>query len=90
MLTEGKCIPLSVCVDGANCHDKKLVKRTLGAIFFKRPSSDDVIQNIGMDKGYNFPDIRKLLKGMVILCIKSRGEENIIIEIPGIRLENGL
>ena len=29
VLTEGKGIPLSVVVDGANRHDKKLVKRTL-------------------------------------------------------------
>jgi hypothetical protein len=39
VLTDGKGIPLSVVVDGANRHDKKLVKRTLDPIFFERPSA---------------------------------------------------
>jgi putative transposase len=51
ILTDGKGIPLSVTVDGANCHDKKLVKRTLDAIIFERPFPDNVIQNSCMDKG---------------------------------------
>ena len=62
VLTDGKGIPLSVVVEGANRHDKKLVKRTLYAIFFERPSPEDTIQNICMDKGYDFTDIRKLVK----------------------------
>ena len=51
ILTDGKGIPLSVTVDGANRHDKKLVKRTLYAIISERPSPNEVIQNICMDKG---------------------------------------
>jgi len=38
MLTEGKGIPLSVAVDGANRHDKMLVKETLDDIIIERPS----------------------------------------------------
>ncbi len=53
MLTEGKGIPLSVAVDGANRHDKMLVKETLDDIIIERPSHK-VIQNICMDKGYDF------------------------------------
>jgi hypothetical protein len=34
ILTGHKGIPLSVAVDGANHHDKKLVKRTLDIIIF--------------------------------------------------------
>ena len=56
MLTDGKGIPLSIVVDGANRHDKMLVKGTLDAIIIQRPSHK-VIQNICMDKGYDFPDI---------------------------------
>ena len=65
VLTGCKGIPFSVVVDGANRHDKKLVKRTLDAIFFERPSPEDIIQNIQnicMDKGYDFTDIRKLIE----------------------------
>ena len=62
ILTEGKGMPLSVTVDGANRHDKKLVKKTFDAIVFERPSPDNVIQNMCMDKGYDFPDIKKLVE----------------------------
>ena len=87
LLTDGKGIPLSVTVDGANRHDKKLVKGTLDAIIFQRPSLDEGIQNICMDKGYDFPDIRELVKEYgYIAHIRRRGEENIRKkEIPGYR-----
>jgi putative transposase len=62
ILTDGKGMPLSVTVDRENRHDKKLVKRTLDAIIFERPSPDVGIKNIYMDRGYDFSDIRKLVK----------------------------
>ena len=84
VLTDSNCIPLSVVVDGANRHDKKLVKRTLDAIFFERSSPEDIIQNICMDKGYDFTDIRKLVEEYgYTVHIKSRGEENMRRDIPG-------
>ncbi len=86
VLTDGKGIPLSVVVDGANRHDKKLVKSTLDAIFFERPSAEDIIQNICMDKGSDFTDIRKLVEDYGYTAhIKSRGEENIRRDIHGFR-----
>jgi putative transposase len=54
LLTDAKGIPLSVAVDGANRHDKMLEKKTLDAMIFERPSLDDGIQNICMDKGYDY------------------------------------
>jgi transposase len=85
ILTDAKGIPLSISVDGANRHDKKLVKRILDAIFFEKPSPEEVIQNICMDKGYDFPDIRKLVEEYGYTAhIKSRGKEN-IRDIPGFR-----
>ncbi len=36
-----------------NHHDKKLVKRTLDAIIFGKPSPDKGIQNIYMDRGFS-------------------------------------
>ena len=59
LLTDGKGIPLSVVVDGANRHDKMLVKGTLDAIIIERPAHKR-IQNICMDKGYDFPDISRI------------------------------
>ena len=84
ILTDGKSIPLSVAVLQANSHDKKLIKETLDTIIVERLSTDEGIQNICMDKGYDFPDIRELIKEYgYIAHIKIRGEENIRIEIPG-------
>jgi putative transposase len=84
ILTDGSGIPLSLTVDGANRHDKKLVKKTFDAIIFERPSQDNVIQNMCMDKRYDFPDIRELVKEYGYTThIRSRGEDN--IKIPGFR-----
>jgi putative transposase len=64
-------------MDGTNRHDKVLVKHTLDAIIYKRPSLDNGIQNICMDKGYDYPDIRQLVKDYGYTAhIRSRGEEN--------------
>jgi putative transposase len=82
LLTEGNGIPLSVAVDGANRHDKKLVKATLDAIVIERPSSDfgseeEIKQNMCMDKGYDYPDIKELVEEYGYTAhIRSRGEEN--------------
>ena len=86
ILTEGKGIPLSVAVDGANRHDKMLVKGTLDNIIIER-SLHKVIQNICMDKGYDFPDIRELVEEYGYTAhIRKRGEENIgMKEIPDYR-----
>ena len=84
ILTDAKGIPLSVVVDGANRHDKMLVKKTFDALIFERPFLDDGIQNICMDKGYDYPDIRQLVKDYGYTAhIRSRGEQN--IKIPGFR-----
>ncbi|BBL64585.1 hypothetical protein MmazTMA_15620 [Methanosarcina mazei] len=80
ILADANGIPLSVTVDGVNRHDKMLVKKTLDGIIFERPSPDDVIQNICMDKGYDFPDIRKLVEDFGFTAhIRSRGEEKVKI-----------
>jgi putative transposase len=86
LLTDGKGIPLSVAVDGANRHDKTLVKETIDTIIIQRPSHR-IIQNICMDKGYDFPDVRELVEDYGYTAhIRKRGEENIRIkEIQGYR-----
>lgn len=77
MWTDGKDIPLSVAVDKANRHDKKLVKGTLDAIIIERPSHK-VIPNICMDKGYDFPDTRELVEEYGYTAhIRRSGEEKI-------------
>lgn len=69
LLTDAKGISLSIIVDGANRHDKMLVKKTLDAIILKSPSLTREFK-IYMDKGYDYHDIRESwLKIIVILLI---------------------
>jgi transposase len=76
-LTDAKGIPLSVAVDGANRHDMKLAKPTLENINVKRPKpTKNKKQNICMDKGYDFNEVRCLVKEFGFTAhIRSRGEE---------------
>jgi transposase len=78
LLTDGDGVPLAVVVAGANTHDKKLVEPTLQrfAVRRPRPKRGKRQQHFCGDKGYDFPDIRTLLRRWgYTLHIKSRGEE---------------
>ena len=72
LLTEGNGIPLSVAIDGANRHDKKLVKGTLDAIIVERLSPFDIDQNMCMDKGYDFSDMAESVQNTA----HTMGKEN--------------
>ena len=85
MLTDGAGVPLALAVDGANRHDKKLVGRTLNNLAVTRPA--DRQQNMCMDKGYDYPDVRELVsKWGYTAHIVARGEERHAQErVPGYR-----
>jgi len=75
-------------VDGANRHDMKLVERTLEAIMIQRPEpTADQPQNMCLDKGYDYPEVRELVAAWGYTGqILSRGEERIEkATIPGYR-----
>jgi putative transposase len=88
LLTEGHGIPIGVSVEGANCHDKRMVEATLGSMVIERPRpTKKKRQYMCMDKGYDYVDIRELVSEWGYTAhIKARGEE---IEekrrIPGYR-----
>ena len=77
ILTDAKGIPLSVAVDGANRHDMKLVEQTLENIEADKPKpTKKKKQNICMDKGYDFDEVRELVEEFGFTAhIRSRGEE---------------
>ncbi len=88
MLTEGHGGPIGVAVDGANRHDMKLVERTLEAAMVQRPEPTAYQpQNMCLDKGYDYPEVRKLVAAWGYTGhIKSRGEERAEKRsIPGYR-----
>ena len=62
VLTEGHGIPIGLTVEGVNCHDKRLVEGTLRSIVVQRPEvTKRKPQNMCMDKGYDYPDTRRLV-----------------------------
>lgn len=77
MLTEGDGVPVAVAVDGANRHDMKLVGPTIQNIPIRRPrATRKEPQNVCLDKGYDYDDVRTLLKEFgFTVHIRSRGEE---------------
>lgn len=88
LLTEGRGIPLAVAVDGANRHDMKLVEATLKAIVIERPEpTEENAQNMCMDKGYDYPEVRGLVAAWGYTAhTLARGEEAAAKEkIPGYR-----
>lgn len=63
LLTEGKGVPLAVAVEGANRHDMKMVESTLQTMVVDRPEpTEEEPQNICMDKGYDYPEVRQLVE----------------------------
>ena len=76
VLTDGNGIPLAAAVDGANTHDMRLVEETLKSIPIERPDPNDVEQNLCMDKGYDYDDVRQTIDQYGYTAhIKSRGDE---------------
>ena len=68
---------MSITIDGANRHDVTMARKTLYNIVIDRPeSTDDFIQHICLDKGYDSQEIRDLVREWgYVAHIKVRGEE---------------
>jgi putative transposase len=76
-LCEGCGIPIGIAVDGANRHDMKMVQSTLESIPVERPQpTQKNPQNLCLDKGYDYDDVRVLAKQFLYTAhIRARGEE---------------
>lgn len=77
VLTEGHGVPIGLAVEGANRQDMKMVRDTFESIVVKRPKSTrKKKQNMCLDKGYDYVEVRDLLKEFGFTAhIRSRGEE---------------
>lgn len=63
LLTDGKGTPLAVVVTGANRNDFKETRNVLRNIVVKRPKpTKRKKQNLCLDKGYDFPEVKELVK----------------------------
>lgn len=77
MLTDAAGIPVSVAVEGANRHDMKMARETFENIQAERPKpTKKKPQGMCLDKGYDYDDIRELVKEFGFTAhIRPRGEE---------------
>jgi transposase len=77
LLTEGQGIPIGIAVDGANRNDFKMTKETIKSIPIARPKpTKKKRQGMCMDKGYDYEEVRVLLKRFhFVPHIRSGGEE---------------
>jgi len=84
---EASGIPVGLVVDGANRNDMKLTKSTLESILVKKPEpTHNAPQNMCMDKGYDYPEVRELLEDWgYTIHIPSRGEGKKRKKIPSYR-----
>jgi putative transposase len=77
LLVDGRGVPLGVVIDGANRNDHKLMRQTIETLAVARPSpSPEAPQNLCLDKGYDYNEVRELAKEFAFtLHLRTRGEE---------------
>jgi putative transposase len=87
VMTDGNGIPLAIQVSGANSHDKTMLHATIKEAQLNRPRpSESGAQHLCLDKGYDYADIRKLVKDYLYIGhIPHRGEQAERKPIPGYR-----
>jgi hypothetical protein len=74
LLTEGHGVPIGLAVEGANRHDMKLVRETVENIVVDRPEpTEEHPQNICLDKGYDYQEVRDTLIEFGFTAIFVRG-----------------
>lgn len=76
--TEASGIPIALCVEAANVHDKHLLEPTLEYREQFGPGVPaEVDEQLCLDKGYDYPDIPELVENVYQYTghIRSRGEE---------------
>ena len=75
--TFGHGVPIGLTIEGANRHDMKLVRPTIESIIVDHPeSSEDHPQGMCLDKGYDYDEVRDILREFGFTAhIRPRGEE---------------
>ena len=76
ILVEGNGVPLGLVIAGANKNDFKLTRETIESIPIKRPAPSESRQNLCLDKGYDYDEVRQLAEAFGYTAhIRCRGEE---------------
>lgn len=73
-MTDGRGIPLSLVVAGANRHDSKLLESTLDQVVVNRPAEG--VQHLCADAGYKGEPVRQAVQARgYVPHVKQRKEE---------------
>ncbi len=76
VLTDGRGVPLSVLITGANVHDKWMVADALDAVVLRSSRGPRRPKNLCLDKGYDYADAEAAVRARrVIPHIRRRGEQ---------------
>lgn len=77
LLTAGHGVPLGLAVEGANRHDRKMVRQTIASLVVERPEpTPEPPPGVCLDKGYDYQEVRDILGEFGLTApIRSRGEE---------------
>jgi transposase len=77
VLTAGHGIPVGLAVDGANRHERKMVRQTIEHLVGERPEpTPEHPQGLCLDKGDDYQEVRDILTGFGLTAhLHSRGEE---------------
>jgi len=79
VLTDGRGVPLSVVITGANVHDKWMVAKVLDAVVLKAPRGPRRPENLCLDKGYDYADAEAAVRSRgIIPHIRRRGEQALV------------
>jgi putative transposase len=75
VLIDGRGVPLSVAVDGANVHDQKLLAATLDSIPVEKPKpTSKAPQHLCLDKGYTGEPVeREVTRRRYVLHVPPKG-----------------
>lgn len=79
VLTDGRGVPLSLLITGANVHDKWMVADALDAVALRTSRGPRRPANLCLDKGYDYSDAEAAVRARrVVPHIRRRGEPAMI------------
>ena len=79
VLTDGRGVPVSVTITGANVHDSRMVGETLDAIALETRVGPRRPENLCLDKGYDYARVEiELADRSITPHIRRRGENALI------------
>lgn len=79
VLTDGRGVPLSVVITGANVHDKWMVADVLDAVVLRAARGPRRPEHLCLDKGYDYADSEAAVRSRgIVPHIRRRGEQPLL------------